>query len=133
MSVIKYTGAKFPFRFTALGKVGTSTTTPLDAQHIKEGLFQLLLTNRGERWMRPRIGTSIRDFVFDIMNNANISAILRQIEVVVEEQEERVELKTVKFFREEGALDATILFNTIELTKEQEDVITIPVVEQEST
>jgi phage baseplate assembly protein W len=70
------TGIKFPFRFTATGRVGVSTTNVSDTSHIRESVQQILLTHVGERFMLPAFGCPIKELVFEPLGE--VEGLLRQ-------------------------------------------------------
>ncbi len=52
----------FPFRIDEDGR--TAAVSGLD-QHVKEEVFQLILTGLGERLFQPELGTNVRRLVFE--------------------------------------------------------------------
>jgi len=62
---------------------------------IKNDLLQLLLTAPGERLMRPTFGSPIRPFLFEGMDDVNISDLENAILNAVNEFENRVTVKDI--------------------------------------
>lgn len=56
-----YTGIAFPFQKSATSFPAEAT----DDELIKQEIIQLILTAKGERVMRPEVGSSINNFVFE--------------------------------------------------------------------
>ena len=80
-------GCEFPVVHTNTG--GTfSNNYNLNA--VKDGLIQLLLTNRGERPMRLDFGTNLRRSVFAPLDVRTVSALKQTIETAIKKYEDRV-------------------------------------------
>ena len=59
-----FIGIDLPFRKSDTGEGWfTSTTTTIDA--VKNNIRNLLLTNKGERYIQPRLGLNLRRFLFE--------------------------------------------------------------------
>ena len=58
----------FPFR---VGSDGRSTRVTSLSQHVRDELLQLLLTNPGERPMRPEFGGGVRRMVFEGLDDSS--------------------------------------------------------------
>lgn len=52
----------FPFR---IGGDGRAATPPTVERHVEDELYQLLLTDLGERLYLPELGTNLRRLVFE--------------------------------------------------------------------
>ena len=50
-------------------------TTVKDEAAIKQAIINLLLTNRGERLFAPRIGSSLSDLLFEILDFGTASLV----------------------------------------------------------
>lgn len=66
-----------------------------DERLIKNDLLQLLLTNPGERVMRPTYGTPIKQFLFEPMTAADIDMLRTDIAESIRNNEQRVLLKDI--------------------------------------
>ena len=84
-------GLAFP---VVLGAGGFFTRTD-GLQTILNGLKQLLLTNRGERVMRPDFGTSLRRAAFQPMDSTTESALIRELMATIQRYEPRVVVKKI--------------------------------------
>ena len=59
-----FIGIDLPFRKSDTGEGWfASTTTTIDA--VKNNIRNLLLTNKGERYIQPRLGLNLRRFLFE--------------------------------------------------------------------
>ena len=67
-----YRGVSFPFRRSDTEFPASSS----DDELIQESLIQLFQTKKGERVMRPDVGSRVYDLVFD-PNNPALGDILR--------------------------------------------------------
>lgn len=122
----QFQGFSFPFR------KGT-TAFPAEAQDadlIKQSLIQLILTGRGERLMRPDVGSGAFSFLFE--NDDIILAQAIQIEVtnVIQKYEPRVILQNVDVQRGDptnAAADSTVVvtINYINVPAKKADQLTL--------
>lgn len=110
-----YSGISFPPRKN--GKSGFfAVSTDLDL--IKESIYVLLNTRKGEMVMSPDFGTSIDDSLFDAVNAAMQGILCQQIQHDIETWEPRVSVNSISAYSYEN----TRLFNismTIKLTGQQ--------------
>ena len=65
------TGWKFPVQTDALGNIALSQ----GEQDIREAIWVILSTARGERMMRPDFGCGIHDLVFAPINTATLTSV----------------------------------------------------------
>jgi phage baseplate assembly protein W len=84
-------GWKFPVSVNSQGEVEMSEYE----QDIKEAIWLILSTAKGERVMRPDFGCGIHDFVFASINTANIGLIESSVREALTTWEPRIELKDV--------------------------------------
>jgi phage baseplate assembly protein W len=63
-----------------------------DEDAVKESMKNLILTNRGERLMRPFIGGNIRDMLFENITPVTIKIIQESIRDTIETYEPRASL-----------------------------------------
>lgn len=97
-------GMAFPLRLP--GEKGPILACGYE-EHIKQSLIALLLTQRGERVMRPEYGSGLNDYLFEGINTTITSLIKYEIETTVKYFEPRVELLDVRVesnAREPGVL-----------------------------
>jgi hypothetical protein len=91
-------GVAFP---VVLGAGGFFTRTD-GMETILGGLKQLLLTNRGERVMRPDFGTSLRKACFQQADKDLENSLKHEIDSVIARYEPRVYLKNLKISVDES-------------------------------
>jgi hypothetical protein len=84
-------GWKFPVGVDSKGEIEMSE----HEQDIKEAIWIILSTAKGERVMRPDFGCGIHDFVFAAINTANIGLIESSVREALTTWEPRIELKDV--------------------------------------
>ena len=84
-------GWKFPVGVDSTGEIEMSEYE----QDIKEAIWIILSTSKGERVMRPDFGCGIHDFVFAAINTANIGLIESSVREALTTWEPRMELKNV--------------------------------------
>jgi len=79
---------------------------------VKESIKNLILTDRGERLMRPNIGSDIRSMLFDNMTPATIKLIEEKVRSTINTYEPRAEIINVKALAnyDESTVKVTINF-----------------------
>jgi phage baseplate assembly protein W len=100
-------GWKFPV------KIGSECHMAMSEyeEDIKEAIWIILSTAKGERVMRPDFGCGIQDFVFAAINTATLTLIETSVREALTVWEPRVELREVKVITdriEEGKLIISI-------------------------
>ena len=86
-------GMKFPPQLDkATGRVKVSS----DAENIKEAVYIILMTQKGERWLRPDFGSSILNYTFMDTSNTMLNIMCRQIVNELMENEPRIKDVDVK-------------------------------------
>lgn len=87
-----FRGISFPFRRGSTSFPAAATDDDL----IRESLLQLVLTRRGDRVMRPDVGSNALAFVFE-PNNPQLADLLRaEIQSLVARFEPRIVLEDVR-------------------------------------
>ncbi|NIM14315.1 MAG: baseplate protein [Candidatus Aminicenantes bacterium] len=86
------TGWAFPLQVNALGQVSMSQYE----QDIKEAIWIILSTRKGERVMRPDFGCGIHDFVFAVMNTSTLTLVENSVREALTLWEPRIEVTGVK-------------------------------------
>ncbi|MCZ6680271.1 MAG: GPW/gp25 family protein [Candidatus Poribacteria bacterium] len=81
-------GWKFPVNVDVRGNIQMSEYE----EDIKEAIWIILATSKGERVMRPDFGSGIYDFVFAPMNTATIGLIENTVREALIIYEPRIEL-----------------------------------------
>ena len=117
MAISGYTGISFPFRVGNNGGVVLSTTSRYSAEHIVEGVTQILNTKYTERPMEAEIFSDIDASLFEPDNEITkgiladqIVADLRRLENRISLNSDDIELFTVETERGENCLYANIIF-----------------------
>lgn len=62
----------------------------VDEHAINSGLFQLMMTEPGERLMEPEFGTPIKQLIFDPLDEAVLAEIANRIARAIERWEKRI-------------------------------------------
>jgi len=101
-----YSGISFPPRRE--GKSGFFAVAT-DEQLIKESIYVILNTRKGEMPMSPSFGTSVDENLFDAVDQAMQGIICQQIQQVIETWEPRVIFNSISAFSQ----DNTRLFNVM--------------------
>lgn len=79
-----------------------------DGDSILDSLRSLILTTRGERVMRPTLGTNAAAYVFDSMTAITKARITQEIRNTIVENEPRVEVLMVSVTEGGGTEDTTL-------------------------
>jgi len=98
-------GLQFPVKTTNTGGMFSRN---LDARSIKEGLLQLLMTQRGERPMRLDFGTDVRTSVFAPMDSQLITSLRQSILSAIDLYEPRVIVRDLQISPDEANSRVTI-------------------------
>ena len=90
-----FIGIDMPFR-RDIRSAGyfASTSTTMDA--VKNNIKNLLLTNRGERFFQPQLGTSLRNFLFEQFTEDTLIGIQNEIVEVFKSWLPFVEIKDLR-------------------------------------
>lgn len=85
-------GWKFPVKIKAENQIAMSEYE----EDIKEAIWIILSTAKGERVMRQDFGCGIHDFVFAAINTSNLTLIESSVREALTSWEPRIELIEVK-------------------------------------
>lgn len=94
----KFKGYQFPFQ-----KSGSAV--PLGAippQLLAASIKQILLTEQGERVMRPDFGTTLRRKLFENVDQALVKIIQKEIVGALTRWEPRVEISSIEVLQDEN-------------------------------
>ncbi|BEP29033.1 GPW/gp25 family protein [Helicovermis profundi] len=81
------TGWKFPIEVdSTTGRIKSSSFE----EDIRESIFIILGTRKGERIMRPEFGSNINKYIFDIPDTTTITLITQEIKDSLQEWEPRI-------------------------------------------
>lgn len=117
-----FTGFKFPFS-------GNETSLPAaatDNDLIKQSLIQIVLTQKGERVMRPDFGSRAMSFVFENNNETLAEAVRTDITSAVAKFEPRVILRKVQVTREDNSVTVDLQYVVLATRQDQRLKVAIP-------
>jgi phage baseplate assembly protein W len=92
-------GWKFPVIVDAEGHIAMSEYE----EDIKEAIWIILSTSKGERVMRPDFGCGIHDYVFASLNTSNLMLIENNVREALILWEPRIKLLKVETLSEKAA------------------------------
>jgi phage baseplate assembly protein W len=110
-------GWKFPVKNDLQGNLVLSR----GEEDIKEAIWIILSTSRGERMMRPEFGCGIHDLVFSPINAGTLRVVEATIRETLTEFEPRIEVLTVEASDKEadqGRLLVSINYRVIDTNNE---------------
>ena len=121
---VVYRGILFPFQRGTTSFPAAATDDDL----IKASIVQLLMTSAGERVMRPDLGSSVHNMIFE--NNDVVLANLARAEVqgVLAKFEPRVQVLDVQIEQQESAVILTIVYVVLSTRKTSAVSIGVPTV-----
>lgn len=85
-------GWKFPVKVTATGKLSTSESE----EDIREAIWLILSTSKGERVMQPNFGCGIHDLVFANLSVATMGLIQSDVREALIQWEPRIEVEEIR-------------------------------------
>jgi phage baseplate assembly protein W len=100
-------GWAFPVGADARGRVALAA----DEDDIRQAILIILVTEPGERVMRPQFGAGLRQFVFEPINTATLALLQHRVEQALVTWEPRIDSVTVQIdatLASTGRLDITI-------------------------
>ena len=83
-------GWKFPVNVDLKGQIEMS-----DETDIKEAIWIILSTSKGERVMRPTFGCGIHDYVFEIINSSTLKMMEESVREALILWEPRIEIQQI--------------------------------------
>jgi phage baseplate assembly protein W len=87
-----YRGIAFPFR-----KGPTSFPEGCeDQQAIKQSLVQIVMTVKGERYMRPAMGVNALDYLFEVPDEDTIARLRQELVRAIGLYEKRVVVQSIR-------------------------------------
>jgi hypothetical protein len=115
--VAKFKGYKFPFQ-----KSGSAVpASAIPPQLLSDSIKQILLTEQGERVMRPDFGTRLRRKLFESIDQALVKEIQKEVVMAIARWEPRVEVVKVEVFQEtNNPTQVTVNVTFVALGKETE-------------
>lgn len=124
-------GIKFP---VSINNVTGRFNMVSDDEDIKEAIYIILMTHKGERLIMPNFGSRINDYVFEVMNETNLTLMANNIKIAIENYEKRISNLNVSIAADEvdeGKMIVNITY-TISKTNEAGNVV-FPFYLQEGT
>ena len=94
-----YSGISFPPR--RLGNTGFFAVST-DQDLIRENIYVLLNTRKGEMPMSPNFGTSVDDAIFEAVDNSMMGILCQQIQTDIETWEPRVSVDAIAAYSYEN-------------------------------
>ena len=101
-----YLGRGWAFPVRLHDKEGTIRLSEYE-QDIKESIWIILSTSKGERVMRADFGCGIHDLVFEVINTTSLAAIEEQVREALAAFEPRIEVVQVSALSD-GGLDGRL-------------------------
>jgi phage baseplate assembly protein W len=110
----KATYSDISFGFTIHPNTQDLTVTT-DEEAVKMSIRNLLLTNRGERFFNPKIGSDIRSLLFENYTLSTENSLKSYVENVVKNYEPRANIISVDVnnYIDDDAIGIRITFSTI--------------------
>lgn len=116
-----FIGISFPFRKGSTSFPQTAT----DVDLIKQSLVQLILVAKGERVMRPDVGSLAYRYVFEDNNDVLAELFRSEVTGVISKYEPRVALQNVEVTTNDTTITIKILY--IIRTNGQQDSLTLTI------
>ncbi len=118
----KAIGVSLPFSGPA---VFSSTYLSKDA--IKTNLINLLLTGTGERYLNPTLGSGLRSFIFENINEASLLRIKSEVRQSIEIYFPTVSIQTLELTSQPDTSSVVFFIKYMIVDTDIEDEITINV------
>lgn len=117
------TGFAFPFSFS-LGEAAINT----DMDNIRQSVYLILSTTKGERPMCPEFGTRLADYAFEPITPTLLEMIRREIVSTLLRWEPRIESLEVAFLPQgsEGALHVRVSYHVVAASLPDSAEIVLP-------
>ncbi len=81
------TGLKFP---VSVNKITGRFEMSTEDEDVKESIYIILMTQKGERLIMPNFGSRINDYVFEIMDETNLTLMANSVKSVIATYEKRI-------------------------------------------
>lgn len=117
-----FRGFKFPFQSGSLSFPAASSDDDL----IKQSLIQIVLTQKGERIMRPDFGSQTLSFIFENNNDTLAEAIRSDLALNIAKFEPRVLLRKIDVNREDSQVLVDVQYIVIATRQEQQLTVSVP-------
>jgi phage baseplate assembly protein W len=95
--------------------VGNQLARVINEKSVNQSLKNIILTNTGERFFNPFLGSNITASIFENIAYENLSTLEFYIQNAIENNEPRVNLLGVQLvpISEENSLEITLVYNLI--------------------
>ncbi len=80
-------GLKFP---VSVNNVTGRFQMSSGEEDIKESIYIILMTQKGERLLMPNFGSKINNYVFEVMNETNLTLMANNIKSAIQTYEKRI-------------------------------------------
>ena len=110
-----YRAISFPFRRGPTEFPQSATDNDL----IKQSLVQIVMTGRGERVMRPSVGTNVVAYLFENVGPELEGTIRREIAGAIAAFEPRVRVQAIKLTTTDTTVDVLIAYTVITTNQNQ--------------
>ena len=118
----KAIGVSLPFSGPAV-----FSSTFLSKAAIKTNLINLLLTGTGERYFNPSLGSGLRSFIFENINEASLLRIKSEVRQIIEIYFPTVSIQALELTRQPDTNSVTFFIKYMIIDTDIEDEITINV------
>jgi len=90
-----------------------------DANSVKQGIKNLLFTNKLEKPFKPRFGSNISSYLFEIADNNTASEIREEIKTAIEVYEPRAKILNLSVvpYEPNNELRVSLIFQVINTTE----------------
>lgn len=95
-------------------------------QNVKESVYLILMTGRGERWMRPAFGGDLLSYTFVDMSTTMLNIMSHEIRTLLLDQEPRISDVMVKVEEEHAQNMLIINISYIVIDKNTQDNLVFP-------
>jgi len=110
-----YRAISFPFRRGPT----EFPQSAIDNDLIKQSLVQIVMTGRGERVMRPSVGTNVVAYLFENVGPELEGTIRREIAGAIAAFEPRVRVQAIKLTTTDTTVDVLIAYTVIATNQNQ--------------
>lgn len=120
--MVFFKGIGFPFI-----KKGKLLPAPaFDEELIKQSIIQLVMTQRGERIMRPMVGSNAKGFLFENADLVRAQVLKADILQVLGQFEDRISVRDIKLAIKDTTLLVRIIYVVLALQEEKQLTLGLP-------
>ncbi len=120
---IGFTGPSFPFRLGADGGFRMTTADPSTgkSEHIREGLAQLFMTSKGERFFNRGFGGTPLHLLFELNDEATFHIWASEVVDLTRTWEPRVQMRELRLLDRDPEQGMAAIAGRFLMTKSQTD------------